>query len=50
MSEVIERVVARRLNDYLANTVNIVYHNQHGRPRRREENLEKRTEFNCTQR
>ena len=27
--------------------VNLVYHNHHGRPRRREE---KRTEFNCTQR
>jgi len=27
--------------------VNLVYHSQHGRPRRREEN---RTEFNCTQR
>jgi len=27
--------------------VNLVYHNQHGRPRRREEN---RTEFICAQR
>ena len=28
-------------------SVNLVYHSQHGRPRRREEN---RTEFNCAQR
>jgi len=28
-------------------SVNIVYHNQHGRPGRKEEN---RTDFNCTQR
>jgi len=28
-------------------SVNLVYHNQHGRPRRREQN---RTAFNCTQR
>jgi len=28
-------------------SVNLVYHNQHGRPRRTEEN---RTEFICTQR
>jgi len=27
-------------------SVNLVYHSQHGRPRRREQN---RTEFNCTQ-
>jgi len=28
-------------------SLNLVYYNQHGRPRRTEEN---RTEFNCTQR
>jgi len=39
----VDRAVYRTEGD---TSVNLVYHNQHGRPRRREENT---TEFNCTQ-